>query len=988
MLLLCTATFGQRRSGHTVSARLLDKDSGEPIPFATVSITPAGATKSSAYTLSADDGQVSLDKVRPGSYTLKAELMGYKPLKKEIKVEGDLYLGELKMEGDREQLDAAKVTAMGNPIIIKKDTVEYNASSFKTTDNDVLEDLLKKLPGVEVAEDGSITWNGETIKKITIDGKTFFLDDPQIASKNLPAKLIEKVKVVKKKSEQAEFTGIDDGEEETIIDLGVQKGRMRGFFGNAMAGAGHDLPSTADGVNDLRYQTSLMTGRFTNDSQISIIGNLNNTNNRGFNDMAGSMMNTMMGGGGGMGRRGGGGGFGRSGNGITTSWMLGGNGNWDLFGDKMDLGGNYMYSGSKNDILEDTYKETYMTDGSTQKQDNEGVNVNRTDGHRLGVRLEHKFSDNTSILFQPQLNFGRGAYSQANSFDTWTDDASGQTSHTNRGFSANTGDNRSFSTNGFMLLRQKLGMPGRTISLNVDWSVSHNELDGYNQSVTETFEGKDPTLINQLIDQVSNSSNIGGRLVYTEPLGAGFYAEASYQYRWNLSESVKDVYNSLPGYENDYDIASRTISFIGKGDKDEDYSSQVLNRYINQSAGLAIMYQEDKLRAQLGFSANPTNTHNETNGQSYDNNVVNWAPRAMLFYDFTENSNARLFYFGRSGQPSTSQLMPVLDNSNPLSMSLGNPYLTPYFDHNVRGHIEYSNKKSFITARLNLRGGYNQSPIVNAIWYDLAGRQYSFPVNGNDAYSANARIMLSVPLMKTGLTFSNMTNVGYSKSGSYIGNASIDMSEYWDAGMTSFDYEAFHAKYPDMNATEDFLCNTTQTLTITERVRATYRNDNIELGASARTRMSKPWYTITTSAATTTWNNQVNGSINWTVGDTGLELTTDADYNWYRGYTTPQDPQLIWNASASMQILQRKATIALRAYDILDQARNLSVTDTANYHSEVHNNTLGRYIILSFTLRFGNFGKAREQMRGRGGMGGPGGFGGGPGFGGPPMGRR
>ena len=325
---------------YNVKVRLQDAQTGEPVGFATVSLTPESG-RGNKYALTDSEGNGVMEKVRNGKYTFKAEIMGYKSHEQVITISGkDLDLGVVKLELDREVLDAASVTAAGNPIIIKKDTVEYNASSYKISDDNMLIDLLKKLPGIEVSEDGTITSNGETVSKITIDGKTFFLDDPQLATQNIPAKLVEKVKVIKKKSEQAEFTGIDDGNDETVIDLSVQKGMMNGVFGNAMAGGGHDLPSNQTDVNDWRWQAALMTGRFTETSQLSIIANANNTNNRGFNDLAGSMMNSMMGGGGGMGR--GMGGFGNN-NGITTSWMGGVNGNFDLLGDKMDLLREYLH---------------------------------------------------------------------------------------------------------------------------------------------------------------------------------------------------------------------------------------------------------------------------------------------------------------------------------------------------------------------------------------------------------------------------------------------------------------------------------------------------------------------------------------------------------------------------------------------------------------------------------------------------------------------
>ena len=978
---------GLNAQNYKISLQLQDAATGEAVGFATVSVTPAhGQAK---YTLSGSDGKATLEKVRPGTYTFKAELMGYKTFEKELELRADANLGIIKMEQDQEVLDAASVSAVGNPIIIKKDTVEYNASSFKISDDNMLEDLLKKLPGVEVNEDGSITANGETITKITIDGKTFFLDDPQLASKNIPAKLIEKVKVVKKKSEQAEFTGIDDGEDETVIDLSVQKGMMDGVFGNLSAGGGHDIPGSKADLNDWRWQGAFMGGRFSEKSQISVIANANNTNNRGFNDLSGNMMGGM--------RGGGGGGFGGGGNGVTRSWMAGLNGAGDFFDNKMNVGGNYLYNNTHRDALNRSVSETRYGEGDMLINRNgvtdPGYNTTSNYGHRLGMRLDHKFSENTSILFQPQINFGRGSYVQQSVFDTWLDTP---TNRSNSGFTNKTGANKNMQTRGFLLFRQRLGIPGRTLSLNLSWNVSNNIMDGLNQSLTNTQflpdgsvdPSADPSLVNQRIDQSIKSRTVGSRLVYTEPLGNNFYLEGSYNVNWSLSESVKDVYNSglpfnyltdLPTLETIY------MTYVAAGETyDEDYSNKIINRNLNQNIGAAFMYQNEKLRGQLGASAIPTNTYNYTNGKEYTDKRWNFAPRAMLFYDFTENSNIRLFYFGRSNQPSTSQLNPVLDNSNPLAMALGNPYLTPYFNHNLRSDIEYSNKQTFFTARLHLEGGMVQNPITNAIWYDENNRQYSFPVNGSNSYNANARLMINAPIAKSNFSISNMSNVNFSKSGSFLGAANLDMTDYWDGEQ--FNYEKFHQYYFEDNKgkwSEDFIANDTRSLSFTERLRATYRDDNVEVIVSGRTRFNKPWYTVQQAVAAT-WNNQVSASFKWTIGESGIELGTDANYNWYNGYTSAPPAQLVWNASFSMPVFQRQGTISLKAYDLLGQAQNLTVSDTANYHEEVLNNTLGRYIMLSFTWRFGNFGKAREQMRSRMG-GGSGGFRGGPPMGGRPF---
>ena len=950
---------------YSVKVRAVEEKTGEPVAFATASVTVKGEKTAQKYTLTDEEGNATVTKLKKGTYIFKVDLMGYRPFSKEITIEQNVDLGTIKMEDDAIALDAAQVSAVGNPIIVKKDTIEYTASSFKTSDNDMLEELLKKLPGVEVESDGSITANGETIKKITIDGKTFFLDDPQLAAKNIPAKMIEKVKVVEKKSDQALFTGIDDGESETVIDLSVRPGMMKGWFGNIMGGAGHDVPGAGSDMNDWRYQGAAMMGRFTDDSQISIILNGNNTNNRGFNDVAGSMMQSMRGAGRGMGM--GMGGWGRN-NGIATTWMGGLNGAFTLLDGDMELAGNYLYNGSDRHVQETSSKTTYLDDGSRLIYDQNGNNNTFSQGHRIGVRLEHEFSENTSILFEPQFNMGAGYFNEYSDFQTYTERGEVRDS-TNRGYNMNAGDNSNWSASGFLLFRQKLGKPGRTLSANVRYSFNNNDLFGTNQSLTsvKSEEGLwTDEIVNQRFDQNSMSMSLNGRVVYTEPLTKHLFLEANYNYGWSRNTSYKKTYNSGSDLMEDgllvFDPAGESL--------DERYSNSILNRSITQRAGLNFSYQREKFRAQLGASINPTDTYNETTGHdAYSSKVINWSPQAMLNYEFSDNANIRFFYFGRSSQPSTSQLLPVPDNSDPLNISLGNPGLDPYFSHSIRGMYGYTNKKTFTSVHARFGGGLVENGITTAQWYDPAGVQYSIPVNGPATGNVDGRIMVNSPFGKTGLSIFSMTYARYNKSVSYIGTGALDSSKYYDAENASFDYTQFAQDFPDLGASDKFITNNTQTMSFTQRLRLTYRNDFVELTAGARTRMSKSWYTMENSQLDATWNNQAEFSMNWTI-PADINIIADLDYNWYNGYTTPQEDEFVLNAEITKQIFKKKCTLALKAYDILGQSKNLSVTDSSNYHQEVRNNTLGRYIIVSLTYRFGNFGGG-AQGRGPGGMGGP-----------------
>ena len=952
LLLTCFSAYAQ--NSFTVKLKLVDDKTSEPVSFATASLTVKGQTTAEKYVLTDAEGNASLAKVKKGTYVFKAELMGYKSHEQEVTVDKNVDLGVIKMSEDVKVLDAASVSAVGNPIVVKKDTIEYSASSFKTSDNDMLEELLKKLPGVEVEADGSITANGETITKIMIDGKSFFLDDPQLASKNIPAKLIEKVKVVEKKSDQALFTGIDDGDEETVIDLSLKPGMMEGWFGNIMGGGGHDVPGAGSDMNDTRYQGAAMIGRFTDKSQISVILNGNNTNNRGFNDMSGSMMQGMRGGGGGMGR--GMGGWGR-GNGIATSWMGGLNGTFDLFDGDMELAGNYMHSGNIRNVIEESSRITYLDDGSRLLNDQNGTNQTRSQGHRLGMRLEHKFSENTSILFEPRVNFGKGSFTEFSDFQTYTE-RDGVKHLTNDGYTSNTGDNDNWQASGFLLLRQRLGKPGRTLSANIRFSFSNNELNGFNQSLTRVTEvGSDTPkdeIVNQLFDQNSRSSSLSGRVVYTEPITQYFFFEANYQYSWSRNTSDKDTYNSGSDRMDDNGM----LIYIHQGQTiDDRYSNNILNRSITQRAGINFSYQKEKFRAQLGVAANPTDTYNETTGHdAYHNKVVNWSPQAMLNYEFSDNAHVRFFYFGRTAQPSTSQLLPVPDNSNPLNISLGNPNLDPYFNHSIRGMYGYTNKETFTSVHTRFGASLVDNAITNAKWYDPAGVQYSIPVNGPGTGSADLRVMVNSPLgTDSGFSIFSMTFGRYNQSTSYIGKGSLESDKYYDAANASFDYAKFNADFPDLGASDLFVNNKIQTMSFTQRLRLTYRNDFVELTLGGRTRMSKSWYTMENSNLQATWNNQVDGSMNWTIPG-GINLIADVDYNWYNGYTTPQEDEIILNAEITKLLFKDKFTLALKAYDILGQSKNLSVTDASNYHQETRNNTLGRYIILSLTYRFGNFG--------------------------------
>ncbi|HIZ85093.1 MAG TPA: TonB-dependent receptor [Candidatus Coprenecus stercoravium] len=917
------AMTAQERGG-SVKVKLTDSLTSEPVSYATIYVSRDGTPAGAYYAMTDGNGVGVISPVPAGRYVFIAELMGYKTLGRNIIVgNGVNDLGELFMNQNIEMLDAVVVSAVGNPIVVKKDTIEYSAAAYKTSDNDVLEDLLKKLQGVEVSSDGAISYQGETINKILIDGKEFFLDDPSLASKNIPAQIIQKVKIVDKKSDQAEFTGIDDGNEEKVIDLSIKPGMLEAWFGNVTAGGGHDLQTEE---HDARYQASGMIGRFTENNQISFILNGNNTNNRGFNDMNSEM-------GGGMRGRG----FGGNRGGIMTSWMAGVNANMNIGGDKdRELGGNYLYSGSIRDVEERSSRTTFLSDGSSLITDNSETSRFFSDGHRGGVELDYKFNDKTSLLFRPRFNYGRSRYDEASTYST----DNSQSGKVNDGTSESASDGISWRTRGRLLLRQKIGeTKGRTLSLNVDYSLADNEYSGTNYSETNTYADNllsGTEVVDQRYDQKDEDYSVSADLTYTEPLGRNFFLLGSYRFDWRQYQSEKMTYDNVSG------------ALI------EDYSSRMRNTFTSHRMQVSMMKQEEKYNLQIGVNAEPSTTR--TVGQmgaardtSYT--VWNFAPSARFEYNFSDHEFLRMFYWGRTSEPTVNQLMPVPDNSDPLYVSLGNAALRPEFQHRLRMHYDYTDMKTFSTFALMGGFNYTKDDIINASWYDGSGVQYTAPVNSDKpVLGGDLMLMINSQIAKSGFSIMSFTRGAVTSSLSYTGN---------DTTATTLD-----------EIMDDLIAGRTTTLSLTEDLSLVYRNDYVETRLGAKASYRKAWYEIASQARSDTWDNAVFAEVTATL-PWGMEIATDARYNYYFGYEDGfGEPNLTWNAEISQQFLKKKMTLRFKVYDILNQSRNNYRNTTDNYIEDVYNNTLGQYFIISLVYRFGNFDKMMGGMRGRG-PGGP-----------------
>lgn len=903
------------KGGTYIRMVLLDSLAKTPLEYASVVTSYVGGTNKK-YGMSDENGVVTIPNMGVGRATVDVEYMGYKTKSFTYDVKrGANDLGTVYLQEDINMLEAAMVVGIANQMTVKKDTIEYTAASVKVNDSDVLEELLKKLPGIEIDSEGNITANGETVNKIMIDGKTFFLDDPQLATKNIPAKIVDKVRVVERKSDQARFTGIDDGEEETVIDLSVKRGMMNGWFGTLSGGYG----------TKERYQAGGMIGKFTENSQISVIGNANNTNNRGFMDIAGSMMGNMR-----VGRiRFGGGG-------ILESYMGGVNANTDLLDDRLKLSGNYVYSGSNNTVEERRNRETILGGGSSSLYNNEQTrDFTTTDGHRVGLELEYDITDNTSIIFRPTFDFTGGDFSNVNEFATMTGDQ-----NTNSGVSESWGNNDAERFRGMFLLRQRLGKPGRTLSLRFDYNISNNELDGYNYSETKYFENNIESgneIVDQFYTQNEKSYTLGGRFSYTEPLGKNFFVEGAYRYSYSNTDSDKDTYNK--GISGEYDTP------------DDEYSSHYENTFITQRAELNFMKQEKKYNITLGVSMQPSTTKSYGLARDTSYSVINFAPSARIDYRFSDQKFLRIRYRGRTSQPSINQLMPIPDNSDPLKITMGNMDLNPEFSHNLWTEYRVSNLKNSSWFGAMFNGSYTTDKIVNRSWYDENGVQYTQPYNdGTGVYSLSGRLLFNSKIAQSKFSIMSFTNLRFGNGISYVSAAGEDV------------------------ALEDsYVKNINKTFSVSENLGFTYRDDMFEFRLFGNVRYNNTWYSIQNMDDVDTWTNSVMGSVNASL-PVGFNITSDISHTFYIGYSEGYgESSTVWNAELSKNLFKDKLTIKAKIYDILKDSQNSSRTTTDNYIEDLENNTLGQYMMFSVVWRFGNFGggKMMGPHRGPGGRPGP-----------------
>lgn len=780
-------TFSQSKTAK-VSGTIINVADRLPVDYATVAIRSLKDSTVVGTTNTRKDGSFDVSGLAAGQYRLYVAYLGLQSTTRDFTLTDGaaLSLGDITMSNDGLDLKTVEIVGDAPPVVVKKDTVEFNASSFKVRENAVVEDVLKKLPGVEVAKDGSVKAQGESVTRIKVDGKEFFGNDPLLATKNLPADMIDKIQVIDQMSEQSQFTGIDDGNREKIINITTKKDKKNGIFGNSSFGYG----------SDDRYDVNVNLNKFKGDEQMSVIAQFNNVNKQNFGS----------GGGGGRMMQGGGG---TSQQGITTTNAAGFN-YANIFKNKTEVNASYFFNKTSLYNEQNSLTQNLLSNNVTTTFDNKLKSTTDRINHRLNFVVDTKIDSLTSIKIQPNFSFTETDLDRTNNYIN-----NFNNSETVGSQLFNTKSSTpSFANN--LLIRRKFQRRGRTLSLNVNTSINDSKSDNYNnvEEFTTNALGTSQEFTNQFNDSKSNSLSNTARLVYTEPLSKTLSIELNYDNRYNFSDSERLTYNFNP-------VTSRYDQL------DETFSNTYENVTLTNAVGFSFNKTEKKYTWNAGLAVQNTDRKNTnvTTGNIINQNFYNLTPSAQFRYTFSNSKRLRINYRGNTQQPSISQLQPIPDNTDRQRFPVGNPNLKPSFTNNLSvfyNNFDFANYRSlflFLNANQTFNAfGNNSTLITNDPDSSRNGKLAVLPVNVDGVYQINAGSYVGLPLIS-----GNKLNLNINLNGSYgrgvnytnsVENISNDYSitngyrlvatwEKFDftAGINGSMYRSTYSANPNQNTT-------------------------------------------------------------------------------------------------------------------------------------------------------------------------------------------
>lgn len=930
---------------RTANVRVSVMESGteNPVEFATVYLSKQGDSTVTNFAITSEKGIALIENVVQGKYVLNCELVGYKSFSKEVDVRladfaQELNLGKITLEQSKEHLDAATVTAAGNPVLIKKDTIVYNANAYKTVENAMLADLLKKMPGIKVGSDGSVKVNGESINRITLGGKTFFQKDPGLAVKSLPARIVNQIQVIDRAKDDAEFTGVGTkDDQEKVMDISLKEEYQEGWFGNVKVSGGAAVNGNSDESsvgNKTLFNGNAMVSHYNPTDQFVLLAGAQNATEPGswsseddYSFMMPGSENDLM----------------ATKQGLQTKGQAGVNYNTTrLKGLETTASASYYYL--KKDVSEKSARTSILGNGQNLLTDAvfKGVGTD----HSASFSAELKNTDKSRYLFafRPYLMFT---------------DQNRATDNRSKTGTGNLTDNSSVS---FLALRNKnislfaeveagiknMGKEMRSLTLSGDFFIDRTVGNSTEKSVTtyNTYED-----VRDLAYK-NNGYSLGPQLElsYVEPLGGNWSLQTRLAGAYSKNSSIKDAFNGTDGSRNDY---------FSSFSKNEDLSFR--QRFLAQ-------YRKDDTSLLFGVQVQEQNNVTTARQMGFENTVgknewiLNWSPYVNLVMK-NQTSTLRLEYRGQSTVPSGSRIVPTLDLSNPVQIKTGNIYLRPQFTHRTSLSFNTSNPEKYSFLDVYMDASLSTKPIVSASWFDVNGVRYSIPVNSR---KPGADLMLYASYNKTfgkqkNLTFSLDADISYSFGTGYQATGRRNPVDAKDFKYDSLMKEIWGDASGNLfySGQSGFAESKTGTLTYSLFPTFAYKLDRLSVTARgfASNRITK--YSLDKTADMNTWDFNLSGEILYSTKN-NWQFSTDLGYNFYRGYTNGYgQPELIWNAGIAKDI--KSFTVSFKVADILGQQKSLQRTSSSEFVEDVQRVVLGRYFLVGIVFNFGRMNAAQSS---------------------------
>ena len=944
LLLVSIASFAQER---LVSGAIIDRDTKDPVEQVTVQLLKTDSTYVTGA-ISNEKGLFHLNAPENGKYLLKITSVGYKPTVKRVVIEQDknLALGNVVVGADAIMLKGAVVTAMAQKVTLKEDTFVYNSAAYRTPEGSVVEELVKRLPGAEVSDDGTIKINGKEVKKILVDGKEFMTGDTKTALKNLPTSIIDKIKAYDEKSDLSKVTGIDDGEEQTVLDFNVKKGMNKGLMSNIDLGIG----------NKNRYSARGMGGYFNSNNRFMLFGNANNTSDRGFS--------------GGGPRRGFGGG-----NGLNASKMLAANYNYEEK-NKFKFNTSLRWNHSDGDVWSRRSSENFM--GSSSSFSNSlNQNFSRSDSWNGNIRLEWMPDTMTNILFRPSISWttndsrstGISASYNQDPYQYTEDPLSDEgiekmdevDAVINRQKSVSLSNSKNNNIRGMLQLNRKFNNKGRNVTLRMDAKYTDKDsksisLQNAHLYLVQNEAGLDSTYqTNRYNLTPSKDYSYSAQATYSEPLWKATFLQFSYKFTYSYSKSDRSTYDfskySFDGINPEYGAWG---NYLGRLDGElGDYRDDKLSRYSeyrNYTHDIQVMmrFVRQKYNLNFGVMIQPQRSKfiQDYQGKYVDTvrTVTNVSPTLDFRYRFSKMSNLRVNYRGTTSQPSISQLLNIVDDSDPLNVSIGNPGLKPSFTQNFRlfyNNFVQNHNKGVMTY---INFSTTSNSISNKVTYDeTTGGRITRPENIN----GNWNVM-----------------------GAFMFNCSIDSAGVWNINTdTNLGYNHY-VSYLSLDKSQDSQKNTTQNTTWNERLSLSYRNDWLELSLDGTLAYNHAKNKLQPNSNLDTWQFSYGPSMTLTA-PWGTSLNTSLSCSSRRGYSdaSMNTDEFVWNAQLSQGFLKGKPlTVMLQFYDLLHQQSTFSRAISSVSRTDTEYNAINSYAMLHVVYRMNLFGgkDARKENRGEG----------------------